>query len=1032
MTMKLRTIGTCEIVVGETRITPDSVVLFALALYLGVRVGERVRRAELIKLFWPEMPEPAARHALRQLLYRLRRSGLTLEAEGEDLVLEPTALKSDLIRITAPSWPDMANAAEVEATLAVLPGYEAPISEPFREWLDGVRATIEGQLRRALLRHISLARREARWSDVERLAHHLIAADPLNEEATLAVAEATAMSGGKHRAVQILDEYLSELGPNAPSIGLPARVLRRRLSERTFDSEGQSALDRIFVGRESEIARIARVLEEVKRKVGGSVQVLGDAGMGKTRFAAEVRREATLRGFATINIRLHASDRLRPLSVIVDAVRALLALPGALGCSPQTMARLKLLTERSTGATPELTASTEVEVKHYQVREAVLDLLGAVSDESALLVLVDDAQNMDAASISLLNDLLPWSSDKRLLWLLASRQGESSSLQSCAHAGPNHSTLRMDALSQVACARLIELALPGLPLGQQADLGQETWKLAGGHPFFVRELVTAWTASGQTGTLPKSVSTAVADRISMLGEGALSIVQGCAILGSLATVGRVSRLLALEAREELRSLSELDSLGIIGATANDPTITLHDIWRDEVLRTIRTSTGHLLHLRAAEMLEAETGSARPVGLFWEIARHLGLAGEQHRARMVLEQCAAYLMDVGLPEDAAATYWQAAEYCESDSEKLRCVRGRLIALKAAGRFDQIRTDIAVARSLATLVNPSHDTHDDLEVSESFALWNTERGVESALTRATGCADNHGLAPEHRMQMNVLRAIIADNVCDDDSLRRAYSSAKSIARDVGGFEAEMLSIDLIFHTTLGDPVFATESAARFIEFHRSRSVAGGLCRALRFATYSHRIVGAFETTRALLREALGLAERYRLAWEAASACDILATVALDAGDIDDGSRWTETFEYWTLRTDVRVVRTSLTIARTRLLLASHQPDAALGVLRAAEYPYLSDPIPRQALSWLSAWCAAYSQLGNLIEIKALLPAMRDRLELTMQRGRQDDYVRSYLGGLGALNRTQERRDFAKRYATVRRDLTPIPDFLVEFEI
>jgi len=63
MMMKLRIIGRCEIVVGETKITPDSVVLFALALYLGVRAGERVRRAEWVTLFWSDMPVSAGGHA---------------------------------------------------------------------------------------------------------------------------------------------------------------------------------------------------------------------------------------------------------------------------------------------------------------------------------------------------------------------------------------------------------------------------------------------------------------------------------------------------------------------------------------------------------------------------------------------------------------------------------------------------------------------------------------------------------------------------------------------------------------------------------------------------------------------------------------------------------------------------------------------------------------------------------------------------------------------------------------------------------
>lgn len=1030
--MKVRAIGTCEIEIRGTKITPASETMFALALFLGCRAGDRLRRSELLAMFWPGLPEQPARHALRQLLYRLRKVGLQLDAEGEYLLLDPSTVESDLNRILASSWPETTAIGDAEAAGSVLPGYDAPISEPFREWLDAMRSVAGKQQRRALLRQINIARREARWPEVERLARRCLETDPLNEEATLAVAESLAMEGGKASAVRILDEYLDELGAAATNIGLPARVLRRRVSDRTFDPDGQSALDRIFVGREAELARILRSLDEAEKMVGGSIHLLGDAGMGKTRFAAEVRREATLRGFATINVRLHATDKVRPLAVVVDAVRALLGLPGALGCSTQTMSTLRLLTERRTDSTADAHASTEAEVKQYQVREALLDLLGAIADEGPLLIIVDDMQHVDTASMSLLQDLISWCSDKRVLWLLTSRNAETLSSRPYAVAASSHSTLRLDALSRTACSRLIELALPRSHPDEQADLGQATWNLAGGHPFFVRELVTAWITSGRSSALPTSVSSAVADRISTLGQGALSILQGCAVLGSFATISRLSRLLSLDPREEILSLNELDSLGIIGASANEPAITLHDIWRDEILRTIRPSTQRLLHLRAAELLEHEAGSARPVGLIWEIARHLSVAGEPKRARMLLEQCAAYLMDIGLPGDAAATFERAAEYCENAAEKLKCICDRLSALKSAGRLDQVRAEISGARSLAISVNPAHDVHDDLEVTEASVLWNTERSVCDVLAQTTRCAEDSGLSVRHRMQMNVLRAIIADNICDDDALRAAFATACRISSTTSEFEAEMLAVDLIYHTTIGDPVSAAESARRFVSFHRSRSVAGSLCRALRYATYAHRIVGAVNEARVHLREAIDIATRYRLAWEAASASDIMATISLDCGDLEDGTRWIKLLEYWTPQTDVRSFKTSLAVARTRLLLASHQPEAAIAVLGDVDYQPLSDPMPRQALTWLCAWCTAYTQLGSTAQVESILSDLRVRLDKMLHRGRQDEFVRSYLGALGALSRTGERADFARHYAAVRRDTTPLPADLREFTI
>ena len=81
--IRLRALGANEIRIGRKRITPSAEVVFALGLYLCVRAGERFTRDELTEIFWGEGREVQARHSLRQMLYRLRQKGLTLDDEGE-------------------------------------------------------------------------------------------------------------------------------------------------------------------------------------------------------------------------------------------------------------------------------------------------------------------------------------------------------------------------------------------------------------------------------------------------------------------------------------------------------------------------------------------------------------------------------------------------------------------------------------------------------------------------------------------------------------------------------------------------------------------------------------------------------------------------------------------------------------------------------------------------------------------------------------------------------------------------------------
>src|SRR5688572_26098081 len=86
-TIRLRTLGGCAIEVGETRIGPDSAVLFAFLLYLAVKRERPIPRARVRELLWPDVPERKAWHSLRQLLYRARLLGIEIEATGGQLRL---------------------------------------------------------------------------------------------------------------------------------------------------------------------------------------------------------------------------------------------------------------------------------------------------------------------------------------------------------------------------------------------------------------------------------------------------------------------------------------------------------------------------------------------------------------------------------------------------------------------------------------------------------------------------------------------------------------------------------------------------------------------------------------------------------------------------------------------------------------------------------------------------------------------------------------------------------------------------------
>ena len=113
-------------------------------------------------------------------------------------------------------------------------GFDPNLSLEYTEWLDRKRNQVIAVLAKAILSLIAKHRLAGEWSEVERCASAMLQLTPLNEEATLALAEAFAMRGAKHSATRILDDYLRETGNGPTDLRVQATLMRRRIADRSL------------------------------------------------------------------------------------------------------------------------------------------------------------------------------------------------------------------------------------------------------------------------------------------------------------------------------------------------------------------------------------------------------------------------------------------------------------------------------------------------------------------------------------------------------------------------------------------------------------------------------------------------------------------------------------------------------------------------------------------------------------------------------------------------------------------------------
>jgi DNA-binding CsgD family transcriptional regulator len=233
-----------------------------------------------------------------------------------------------------------------------------------------------------------------------------------------------------------------------------------------------------LIGRDSELSRL-RGLVDPPPADSRVLVLLGEAGLGKTVLLADAERQARSAGLRVLSAAGRESERdlafaglhqlLRP---VLDRVAALpdrqaRALIGALALSPDPVAPDALLTGL-----------------------AVLTLLSLLAQDSPLLVLVDDAQWVDPASLDALAFAAPRLESERLALLLAARGAAPP-----AGFERGYPELRLEPLSTQDAARLLD-AQPHPPHGRARE---QVLEQAAGNPMALIELAKVIAADPASG-----------------------------------------------------------------------------------------------------------------------------------------------------------------------------------------------------------------------------------------------------------------------------------------------------------------------------------------------------------------------------------------------------------------------------------------------------------------------------------------------------------------------------------------------------
>lgn len=447
-----------------------------------------------------------------------------------------------------------------------------------------------------------------------------------------------------------------------------------------------------FIGRERERSLLRACLGAALAGSGQLMLIAGEPGVGKTSLAAQVAEMARSSGMAYAAGRGTLAEGSPPYWPFVQVLR-------------QLGAGDVLAGGRATGAADE----------RFALFERVAEALRKAAGTAGLLVVVDDMQWGDPASVQLLAHLASSITDARLALLVAYRDTETLGQEPLRAAletltrEPSVSRVELGGLSVVEVGEVLaDVAGFAVP----ESVASAICSRAGGNPFFVAELGALLTESAD-GALPVGVRDAVRARLARLSAPTREIVTAGAVLGSVLDPVALAYATGTALPLVLDALDEAVAAGL--ATSAPAPAFAHDLIREAARLDVSTSRRLALHQRMADHLLARSDAdLRPAEVAFHLLESLPV-GDAAAAVVWAERAADQAMAQLAWEQAADLYGKAIDVAAA-SDADPTLRGRFLLARARAQARAYEVDGA-RRSLMASAALARTTGDGAALAQA---------------------------------------------------------------------------------------------------------------------------------------------------------------------------------------------------------------------------------------------------------------------------------------------------------------------------
>lgn len=616
-------------------------------------------RIRLAQLLWPDSPLEAARNALRQRLFQLKKQF------GEGLVAGSATLALDG-RVSH----------ELAESDSVLGAADHGFGQALSDWLAQQGAARRTRVCETLAERCELSLQARDYADALSQASALLALTPLSEDAYCRLMRVHYLGGDRVAALLAFDQCEHMLKNEVGTTPSPETRALLATIERADRSATPAVPQRVpasvlrpphLIGRAHEWAALHQAWDH-----GGVAVVLGEAGMGKTRLITDF---ALARG-RTLVVGARPGDA-RVVYASLSRLLRQLPRPGLEQLAvPLRQELARLLPEL--GDAPAM-ASPEERTRFFNAMAAVLESPVFAIDGFVF----DDLHFADDASVELLQYI--WAGSHRH-WLVAARgaevgdSGRALVATLTAQAQAVAITLAPLTLAQVQ-ALLVSLELADL---NPAEAAPVLLRYTGGNPLYLLETVKAWWTKGPSQPTPMqhwpsagNVAALIERRIAQLSQPAVQLARCAAVAGGDFSIELASHVLGVRTIDLADPCGELEAAQVFRDGA-----FVHDLIYESALASVPKPVAQRLHAEIAAFLQTRASEPARLAHHWAAARQWSLAGVAYCAAAERSRDASRLLEqASLLVEAARCFAQAGQQQERFDVLLQ--RARMLSANDLG-------------------------------------------------------------------------------------------------------------------------------------------------------------------------------------------------------------------------------------------------------------------------------------------------------------------------------------------------------------